>query len=273
MAVTLIVTTVVSIVFAAVMGAIAWRLARDERRRSAVRVAALASDLRDGEGARGPAVIGVRPEPARVRQAARHIDMEDLELRHYSPDERAGAPVDELFRTAAAPGRSRSRLAAVLGVGTFAVATALALVIVTSGSDRSMMTDPLGPSSQTGPVAAQALAPAPPSSDVSLELIALGHDREGDRLTVRGVVRNPRSAVDANHVAAVVFLFDRDGGFLASNRAPVEIASLAPGAESTFVVTVGHAADVGRYRVSFKHGDRVIPHVDRRHPGPIAQLK
>ena len=145
MAVTLIVTTVVSIVLAAVMGAIAWRLARDERRRSAARVAALASDLRDGEGARVPAVIGVRPEPARVRQAARHIDMEDLELRHYSPDEgpdeRAGAPAGELFRTAAAPGRSRSRLAAVLGVGTFAVATALALVIVTSGSDRSMMTD------------------------------------------------------------------------------------------------------------------------------------
>ena len=39
-----------------------------------------------------------------------------------------------------------------------------------------------------------------------------------------------------------------------------------PGGESRFVVSVPSAADVGRYRVSFRTDDRVVPHVDRREP-------
>jgi hypothetical protein len=39
---------------------------------------------------------------------------------------------------------------------------------------------------------------------------------------------------------------------------------LAPGSETAFVVTVPHANEVGRYRVSFRSDDRVVPHVDRR---------
>ena len=38
------------------------------------------------------------------------------------------------------------------------------------------------------------------------------------------------------------------------------------GGESPFVVTVPGAADVGRYRVSFRTDDRVVPHIDRRSP-------
>jgi hypothetical protein len=97
-----------------------------------------------------------------------------------------------------------------------------------------------------------------------LELVALGHERDGDRLTVRGVVRNPPTSAEIDGVTAVVFLFNREGGFLASGRMPAQPSTLRPGGETTFVVTVPGASDVGRYRVSFRTDDRIVPHVDRR---------
>jgi hypothetical protein len=99
-----------------------------------------------------------------------------------------------------------------------------------------------------------------------LELVALGHERDGDRLTVRGIVRNPGSGARMDRVTAVVFLFDRTGGFLASGRVAIEAAALRPGGASPFVLTMPGAGEVGRYRVSFRTGDRVVPHVDRRDP-------
>jgi hypothetical protein len=54
---------------------------------------------------------------------------------------------------------------------------------------------------------------------------------------------------------------------VASGRAAIDGSALGPGAESTFVVTLPGAGDVGRYRVSFRTGDRVVSHVDRRHEG------
>ena len=48
---------------------------------------------------------------------------------------------------------------------------------------------------------------------------------------------------------------------------------LTPGSRSAFAVTVDHATNVGRYRVSFKNGDRVVPHVDHRHPGPTERTE
>ena len=61
--------------------------------------------------------------------------------------------------------------------------------------------------------------PAGNAEAVPLELLALGHDRTGDELTVRGVIRNPSSGVAGDRLTAVVFLFNRDGGFLTSGRA------------------------------------------------------
>ena len=40
-----------------------------------------------------------------------------------------------------------------------------------------------------------------------------------------------------------------------------------------FIVTVPHAGEVGRYRVSFRSDDRIVPHVDHRDHEPIAQLQ
>ena len=91
-----------------------------------------------------------------------------------------------------------------------------------------------------------------------LELVALGHERDGDQLTVRGVVRNPAGGAAMDRLTAVVLLFNRDGGFLASGRAAIDAPALGPAARSTFVVTVPGAATSARYRVSFRTDDRVV---------------
>ena len=250
----LIVTTVVSVVVAAALGIVAWRMARAERLRSAARVAALAADLRDMESVHEQVAVGGRAEPARIHHVARRsIDFDNLELRSGRVPLQAG----EMFR-AGAPDRSGSRLAAVLAVGSLAVATSLALVVATSRGGQSIAER----------VAVQTRIPPRSAEAVPLELVALDHARQGDRITIRGVVRNPPEGANVEQLAAVVYLFNSEGGFVGNGRAPIDVPALAPGARSSFVVTVAEAANVGRYRVSFRAGERVVPHVDRRNPGP-----
>jgi hypothetical protein len=226
----LLLVTVISIVLAAVMGVVAWRIGGEERQRSAARVAALAAEIRGAEAL-----------PLR-------IVAHDLELRAVPPGE-------GLFAVAERPETSR-RWPAVMAASVFVVATAIALVIVLSGGSRGTT----HAADQT-PAAASAPAAAPP-----LELVGLGHERDGDRLIVRGVVRNPPAGAALERVTAVVFLFNRDGGFLTSGRVMIDPSALRAGGESIFVVTIPGAADVGRYRVSFRTDDRIVPHTDRRVP-------
>jgi len=61
-----------------------------------------------------------------------------------------------------------------------------------------------------------------------------------------------------------VFVYNGDGGFVTSGRATVDSTLLGPGGETAFTVTVPAATQIGRYRVSFRTDDRVIPHIDRR---------
>jgi hypothetical protein len=109
---------------------------------------------------------------------------------------------------------------------------------------------------------ARSASAAPAAGQESLELLSMRHDREGDVLKVTGLVRNPGPA--PGPMTAVVFAFDRDGGFVASGRAPLEFATIAAGDESPFQVTIPGVKDVGRYRVSFRTSDAVVRHVDRR---------
>ena len=76
-----------------------------------------------------------------------------------------------------------------------------------------------------------AVAPA------SLELLSLRHTREGNTLTVTGLVQNPKGAAALANVQATVFVFGPGGTFITSARAPLDFTSLAPGDESPFVVT------------------------------------
>jgi hypothetical protein len=224
-----IVIAAFSLIVSTIMSGIAWRLTREERRRSRARVAVLASDLAD-------------LEPAAAIAAAPGADL----------------------LVAEEPGHSR--FGAVLAVGGFGIATAIALSVLTSRSGQPAAGLTVRPAARA-PEARAATESAP------LELVALGHAREGDRIIVRGIVRNPTAGVERDGVAAVVFLFNRDGGFLTSGLAAVDVPVLAPGSQSGFIVTVPHASEVGRYRVSFRTDDRIVPHVDRRDHGPLAQLQ
>jgi hypothetical protein len=100
-------------------------------------------------------------------------------------------------------------------------------------------------------------------SSQSLELLSMRHARSNDSLTVTGLVRN-RGGAAHTPIVAVVFVFDRDGGFVASGRAPLEFGAIANGDESPFRVTIPDVKDVGRYRVSFRTEAGIVPHVDRR---------
>jgi hypothetical protein len=200
--------TAASMLLAAIMSVIAWRIAGDERRRSAARIAALAVEI---HGA------GYAAAPVAVRRPA-----------------------------------SGSHPFAIVGGGALVVGAAIALAIVTGYADRA-------------PRAAATPATAPAATAAPLELVALGDERVGDQLTVRGVVRNPAAAAAMDGVIAVVQLIASDGGVVATARAAVVTTTLIPGRQSTFVVTVPRAADVARYRVSFTTDDRVVPHLDRRH--------
>lgn len=97
-----------------------------------------------------------------------------------------------------------------------------------------------------------------------LELVSMRHQRQGATLTVSGLVRNPAAGTPVDGVTAVVFAFDRSGGFVASGRAALDFRALAPGDESPFVVAVDNVSDVARYRVSFRTERGVVRHVDRR---------
>ena len=231
MEITLIVVTLLSLAVSGAMSVVAWRVAGEERRRSQARVAALAADIRSS-------------------------DVEDrLPLTAV-----ADAPTSGSMFTFMQPVTALPRLATVVLAGVLVVGAGAAL-LVALGRSGDVATHP-GAKPVAG--AAESHSAAPPPAPRPLELVALGHERDRDQLTVRGIVRNPANGSPVNQLTAVVLVYDRAGGFLATGRALVQVPSLAPGGESTFLVTIPGAADVGRYRVSFRSEDRVIPHVDIR---------
>ncbi len=107
-------------------------------------------------------------------------------------------------------------------------------------------------------------APAAAKAPSPLELLSMRYQRQGTTLTVSGLVKNPAGGAAVNRVTAVVFAFDRNGAFVASGRAPLDFSALAPGDESPFVVNVPNVSDVARYRVTFRSGEGVVRHIDRR---------
>jgi hypothetical protein len=242
----LLIVTLTSMLLAAIMSVIAWRIASDERSRSEARVAALSDEIHEAPPARIALVAQAgAARIASARPVAAPI-LWDPPLNRVDTDPVYRAP--DLF-VQRSPSSSQS--AALLAIG----------VIVIGGAVASAML--LGGRAGRTPRATATTAATPAASP--LELVALGHQRDGDQLTVRGVVRNPPSGAERDRLTAVVFLFTADGGFLTSGRAALEAPALRPGGESTFIVTVPGANDVGRYRVSFRTDDQIVPHVDKRH--------
>jgi hypothetical protein len=228
----LLAVTVLSMLLATIMSAIAWRVTSDERRRSEARIAALAAEI--------------------------YADGEVPLVRDRIDSVWPGVSDPPIFT--ARQSQANSRPFAIVAGGALvcaaAIAIAVAIAIVSSGRFSEMT-----PRAERT-AAARAAAPV---TAAPLELLALGDERIGDDLTVRGIIRNPASGAGVERLTAVVVAFAPDGGLLESGRAEVNAVSLRPGGESTFAITVPRAAGVARYRLSFRTDDRVVPHLDRRH--------
>lgn len=274
--------TGVSVLLVLLMATVVVRLFLDDRRRSQARAAALvamtdsdavssrASDLASpraaepvntgvGERIHTRAADPVKPragQPASHRQAPVFRDRDELELRP------AAAHAEDVTPMFAQPTRSSPWGARL------AIVAPLAVIIIGAGiAFYPSPPDIAAPPPVTKP------GSAPGDSVKPLELVSLKHSQENDRLTVTGLVQNPRASAPVSKVFATAFVFAADGTFLASARAPLDFTTVAPGDESPFVVTVPVKGQVARYRIGFRGEDgRVIAHVDRRGGGPIARV-
>jgi hypothetical protein len=226
-----------------------------ERLRSEARIAALAADLGiDNQERPERSQPHVAPLPAPVIAAPATAAPEiDLSI--------ADEPVAASGGMFAVRPRGRSMPRIVAGVGIAAAIVALVIGTLVMSSDRSTSAHARRPPAATA--ARPAAAAVTTTAELPLELIALGHEREKDRLTVRGVVRGASPAA-SGPLTAVVLLFNREGSEIGNGRAEVAPAGPDPAGERTFVITVPSAGDVGRYRISFRSADHVVPHVDRR---------
>jgi hypothetical protein len=243
---TLVGVTLLSMAMAVALSTVVWRLLRDERRRSEARVAALA-DMMARAGAED-ARKSSRPfvsEPHVVRGF-------DLALNEPSPHV-ASAP---LFTEPehSSPWRGRAVI-----MGALALAATAALLVALTIRDRGR--------AQAAAAGSTTAAAAQP-----LELLSLRDSRDGNTLTISGVVQNPRNSGMLRQVTVTALAFDAGGTQVASGHALIDITALAPGDESPFVVSVPLTGAVARYRIGFRGEDgRVIAHVDRRQRGAVAE--
>jgi hypothetical protein len=275
---TLVTVTLLSLAMAVALSAIVWRMLRDERRRGDARVAALTEMAALTDTARPeppPRHAVVRKPAANLTPAAAAsprrviaapapspIDNEftdfDLPLGAPRPDTMALAP---LF---AEPVRESPwvRRLAVIGLMGLIAGSIVFLALASHGR---------APAARRAPAETPAAVAAGATANNGLELLSLRDTRQPGSLTITGLVQNPRDGASLSRVTVTAYTFDDHGAFLASGRAPIEIATLAPGDESPFVVTVPVSEGVARYRIGFRGEDgRVIAHIDKRQTGPVA---
>ena len=157
----------------------------------------------------------------------------------------AGARVT-LFDSAAPSAHRGPRLAAALAMGVAAVCAIVSTIVLLSSGRPTASVRARAPSAET------------------VELMALNHERAAGALAIKGVVRNSARGSALNHLTAVAFGFDRNGGFVTSSRAEVDDHVLNPGAETRFTIVIDRPSEIVRYRISFRSGDHIVPHVDRR---------
>jgi hypothetical protein len=244
----LVTVTAASLVLAAVMGVVLWRVLQLDRRRSDARVASLRAAASQMPAINDDAA-GIREQPA----SCPPTDLTDAQASQVPPD---------MFTA-----RESSR-----GVRLF-VAVAIASVIFFAVAATGLMLASRSARAGAGTLS----APNTPHATVPLELLVLDHVADGSHLAIRGVVQSPANASTMRDIVAVAYLFDRNGGHLGVARAPVVETVLEPGAASRFEIPVPDAQDVGRYRVTSQMGLTPVPHVDRRtapgaHASPASRV-
>lgn len=252
---TLVVVTVLSMSMAAALSAIVWRMLRLERQRSNARVAVLTSLAN---------VTAAKTADRAAAPAPSLVDLPiDLPIAPPAADARNTPAIAPLFteREQVSPWGPRF---AVMTAAALIVASAVLFSLAARGSKMSRGV-------ATTSAAVNGRQPAAATSTAGLELLSLRDTRQPGTLTITGMVQNPRNGTTLTRTAVTAYTFDAAGSFLASGRALIDITSLAPGDESPFTVAVPVSDAVARYRIGFRdEAGHVIPHVDRRQPGPVA---
>ena len=103
-----------------------------------------------------------------------------------------------------------------------------------------------------------------------VELLSLGHRRQGDYLAVSGSIRNPRGGRGREKLSVQATVFDRTGAVVGTGQTPLPVEGLPPGGETAFIISLPDADLIDRYRVSFMEDGSKLPHVDRRGPDAAA---
>ena len=244
----LVVITLISVATAIVALTSATRLRRHERERSEARVAALAAaaDMHGSADGGWRQVAGewqwMASRDERLAPAAAPLTV---------PLSAVAEPSDKFFGTVQRDESASSRWPV------FAVAAVMLMLL---GGALLFLNSSASSSDQATTTTAAAGHSDP------LELVALAHEREvkTHTLTITGTVRNPSSGGKLEGLTAVISLLDRDGGLVSTKDVPLDYRAIGPGEEAPFKVTIPDPGSVARYRVSFRAGTDVVPHVDRR---------
>jgi type II secretory pathway pseudopilin PulG len=257
----MLVITIVSVAAAIAAFSSARRAQRREQERSEARVAALAAAAEThgatdggwtqvaGEWQWTPDALGTRDLGLGIRteRATRVTDPIPNPQRPIP-----GSSSERLFGTVERAEPSGSRVPMM---------AAAALIVMLGGTliflNTSTSNEHAAPGAQT------------PQSE-PLELLALGHARERRVLTISGTIRNPSTGVKLEGLTAVVSLLDRNGVLVSTKDVPLDYRALGPGEEAPFKVSIPDAGPIARYRVSFRAGTDVVPHVDRRNDVKLA---
>ena len=196
------------------------------------------------------------PEPAPVFATQRSMfgaPFTPIDAGRSTMDDRRSTIDDgSFFGTVQREGPSSGRFAFVAAAALVVALGGAVVVFTTSGHDK-------------GAASLAAAAHAAP-----LELVSLGHSREDTSLTITGTVRNPPGGPRLEGLTAVVSLIDSHGGLISTKDVPLDYRALGPGEEAPFKVTIPDPGSVARYRVSFRAGTDVVPHVDRRSDSKLA---
>ena len=249
----LLVITLISAATAIAAVSSARRLRRDERERSEARVAALAhaADTQGTQDAGWMLVNGEMqwaPEPATQARASREERVTAVTERIPNPESPIpfGSSSERFFGTIERDEPSRSRLPLFAAAAWIVMLGGALIFLNTSAPNDHAST--VTQVNHTEP----------------LELVALGHARDASVLTITGTVRNPSSGVKVEGLTAVISLLDRTGALVSTKDVPLDYRALGPGEEAPFKVSIPDPGAVARYRVSFRAGNDVVPHVDRR---------
>lgn len=245
----LLVITLISAATAVVAVASARRLQRHERERSDARVAALAQAAEThGSTDGGWTQVAGEWQWSPSADGNRDSGLTQPIPNHRSPilESEPQFSSEAFFGTVQREDPSRSRLP---------VFAAAALILMLGGVLFFLNTSASSDSSATV---------AQVSHSEPLELVALGHARETTTLTISGTVRNPSSGAKVEGLTAVISLLDRTGALVSTKDVPLDYRALQPGEEAPFKVSIPDPGSIARYRVSFRAGADVVPHVDRR---------